>query len=149
MTHHWLPKEDKYIRASYMTLSRGQMAKHLKVTVDVLSAHMNRIEVRRYKPWTDADDTYILKNYRRTTCVEMAAYLDRTPNILRTRLWNLGLRRYEKNVGAVVLPPQIDVMHREAWKPAKWECLRDGAMDFMQCPSVRGVETVYRDRGHV
>lgn len=148
--HNWIPKEDTYIKQSYMTLSRGQMAKHLKVTVDILSTHMARIEIRRYKPWNkeEDEDAYILKNYKRRTCVQMAEYLDRTPSILRTRLWKLGLRRYEKNVSPVTLPPNMDLMDRTEYKPVPWQIAREGAMDFMNLPSgLYGPEVTYR-RGH-
>lgn len=149
MTHRWIPKEDVYVKASYMTLSRKQMAKHLKVTVDILSAHMTRIKIRRYKPWNEEEDAYILKNYKRCTCVEMAKYLDRTPSILRTHLWSMGLRRFNKKAGHPTPAPQIDLMHRSEYDPEPWEYARDGAGDASLLPSGAYQPAArYRDAGH-
>lgn len=126
-------KNDNFILNNYQVLSRAKIAAHLHTSVSRLSSRMRHLGIRRYKPWTAEDEDYIRKHYKQQNCVEMAEHLGRTPNIVRARLCGMKIRRYKKE--AVVLPPSLDLMHRETYKPTRWECFRAGAEDAFRLPS--------------
>src|ERR1035437_6128017 len=108
--HQWTAKDDEYIKASCQTLSRTQIAKHFKVSLDAISTHMSKIGVRKFEAWTPADAAYILRHYKRDTCVELAEFFGCTPNTMRTRLHDLGLKRFEHLEGQPCPPPAMDLM---------------------------------------
>ena len=149
MNHQWIKKDNDYITNACQTLSRAQMAKHLKVSIAALSTHISKMGLRKHEAWTDADNAYIRRHYKRDTCVVMAEFFGCTPNTMRTQLWNLKLTRYKSAwVGIVTPPPQLDLMHREVYVPKPWICPRDDEWTQETYPSVWSTQATYRDRSH-
>lgn len=98
--------------------------------------------------WIEEDKVWIRSHYKRTDCVRMALHFEIAPKTMRTQLWRMGLQRFKKRTGQPCPPPSMDLMHRDEYKPAPWECPREGAMDAFLLPSVHGTAAHYLDSRH-
>jgi hypothetical protein len=115
----WNADDEAFLRANYLTMTDGQIAKRLRRTTASVWKYRNANAIhrpmdRRQVRWTEEESKYVCENYKCMSDKKMAQYLKRT--IDSVQLFRINRQLFKTKVNRMDLSP-LDLPQQDPNSP--------------------------------